>query len=156
MTCERSWFSLSISVTSTNKTDRHDITKILLKVALNTINQTKPNHLNKYNPRHNSEIGQSLSSFDKKWWHFNVSGLSSDFVEVHIICGVFVFVCIIVVVVPSIWIFTYQIHKHVITMEHICKLGTSWSYGSWIYNYLSNQCLLPLQMWVRISARCTW
>jgi len=29
-------------VSSTNKTDRHDIAKILLKVALNTINQTKP------------------------------------------------------------------------------------------------------------------
>jgi hypothetical protein len=26
----------------TNKTDSHDITEILLKVALNTINQTKP------------------------------------------------------------------------------------------------------------------
>jgi hypothetical protein len=27
-------------ISSTNKTDRHDITEILLKVALNTINQT--------------------------------------------------------------------------------------------------------------------
>ena len=25
----------------------------------------------------------------------------------------------------------------------------SWSYGSWIYNYLCNQCLLPLKLWVR-------
>ena len=32
------WFSLGTSVSSTNKTDRHDITEILLKVALNTIN----------------------------------------------------------------------------------------------------------------------
>ena len=31
------WFS------STIKTDRHDMTEILLKVALNTINKTKPN-----------------------------------------------------------------------------------------------------------------
>jgi hypothetical protein len=30
------WFS---PVSSTNKTDRHDINKILLKVALKTINQ---------------------------------------------------------------------------------------------------------------------
>jgi hypothetical protein len=29
-------------VSSINKTDRHDITEILLKVALNTINLTKP------------------------------------------------------------------------------------------------------------------
>ena len=32
-----------------------------------------------------------------------------------------------------------------------------WSYGSWIYNYLCNQCLSPLMLWVRIliRARCT-
>jgi len=33
-----SWFSPGIPVSSTNKTDRHDIAEILLKVALNTIN----------------------------------------------------------------------------------------------------------------------
>jgi hypothetical protein len=32
------WFSRGTLVSSTNKTDRHDITEILLKVALNTIN----------------------------------------------------------------------------------------------------------------------
>jgi hypothetical protein len=32
-----------------------------------------------------------------------------------------------------------------------------WSYGSWIYNYLCNECLLPPMLWVRISisAGCT-
>jgi hypothetical protein len=39
------WFSPGTPVSSTNKTDRHDITEILLKVALNTTNQTKPNRL---------------------------------------------------------------------------------------------------------------
>jgi hypothetical protein len=33
------WFSPGTLVSSTNKTDRNDITEILLKVALNTINQ---------------------------------------------------------------------------------------------------------------------
>jgi len=33
------WFSLGTPVSSTNKTDPHDITEILLKEALNTINQ---------------------------------------------------------------------------------------------------------------------
>jgi len=33
------WFSSDTPVSSTNKTDRHDIAEILLKVALNTINQ---------------------------------------------------------------------------------------------------------------------
>jgi len=35
------WFSPGTPVSSTNKTDRQDITEILLKVALNTIKQTK-------------------------------------------------------------------------------------------------------------------
>jgi hypothetical protein len=32
-----------------------------------------------------------------------------------------------------------------------------WSYGSWIYNYICNQCLSPLMLWVRIliRERCT-
>ena len=34
------WFSPGTPVSSTNKTDHHDITEILLEVALNTINQT--------------------------------------------------------------------------------------------------------------------
>ena len=29
----------------------------------------------------------------------------------------------------------------------------SWMYGSWIYNYLCNQCLSPLMLWVRILLR---
>ena len=33
------WFSPGTPVSSTNKTDRHDTTEILLKVTLNTINQ---------------------------------------------------------------------------------------------------------------------
>jgi hypothetical protein len=36
------WFSLGTPVSSTYKTDHHDISEILLKVVLNTINQTKP------------------------------------------------------------------------------------------------------------------
>jgi hypothetical protein len=34
------WFSPGTLISSTNKTGRHDITEILLKVTLNTINQT--------------------------------------------------------------------------------------------------------------------
>jgi hypothetical protein len=37
------------------------------------------------------------------------------------------------------------------------RVSWSWSYGSWIYYYLCNQCLSPLMLWVRVSirARCT-
>ena len=34
------WFSLGTSASSTTKTDCHNIAEILLKVALNTINQS--------------------------------------------------------------------------------------------------------------------
>jgi hypothetical protein len=48
--------------------------------------------------------------------------------------------------------------KHINLSLH-CTLGPSWSwsYGSWIYNYLCNQWLSPLMLWVRIliRARCT-
>jgi len=30
-----------------------------------------------------------------------------------------------------------------------------WSYGSWIYNYICNQCLSPLMLRVRISIRAS-
>jgi hypothetical protein len=40
-------FSVVFSVSSTNKTDRHDITEILLKVALNAINLNQPSIVNK-------------------------------------------------------------------------------------------------------------
>jgi hypothetical protein len=37
----------------------------------------------------------------------------------------------------------------------ICIRGPSWtwSFGSWIYNYLCNQYLSPIPLWVRISLR---
>ena len=38
------WFSPGILVSSTNKIDHHDVTEILLKVVLNTKNQTKPTY----------------------------------------------------------------------------------------------------------------
>jgi hypothetical protein len=37
------------------------------------------------------------------------------------------------------------------TQPHILKLN--WSYRSWIYNYLCNECLSPLTLWVRIPIR---
>ena len=38
------WFSPGTPTSSTTKTGRHDIAEILLKVALNTINQIKSNN----------------------------------------------------------------------------------------------------------------
>ena len=41
VTCDRSVVSLCTLVSSTNKTDCHGITEILLKVVLNTTNQPR-------------------------------------------------------------------------------------------------------------------
>jgi hypothetical protein len=41
------WFSSGPPISSTNETDSHDITEILLKVALNTIKQAKNKQTNK-------------------------------------------------------------------------------------------------------------
>ena len=43
------WFSPGTPVSSTNKTDHHDITEILLKVVWNTIKPTNRNTLNEIN-----------------------------------------------------------------------------------------------------------
>jgi hypothetical protein len=46
----------------------------------------------------------------------------------------------------------------IIWLFAVIKWGPSWSwsYGSWIYNYLCNQCPSPLMLWVRnlIRGRC--
>ena len=34
-----------------------------------------------------------------------------------------------------------------------CQWAWPWSYDSWIYNYLCNQCLSPLKLWVRTQLR---
>jgi hypothetical protein len=48
------------------------------------------------------------------------------------------------------FIFQFQLFSHIFK-------GSSWWYGSWIYNYLCNQCLSPLKLWVRtpFMTRCT-
>jgi hypothetical protein len=53
----------------------------------------------------------------------------------------------------------HSINPSVFGLFYGCLYSLSswlWSYGSWIYNYLCNQCLSPLVLWVRISirARC--
>jgi hypothetical protein len=52
----------------------------------------------------------------------------------------------------------WEIILNWIFLRKVLKLNRgSWSYGSWIYNYLCNQCRSPLKLRVRIPfmARCT-
>jgi hypothetical protein len=62
------WFSLGPLVSSTNTTDRHDITEIVLKVALDTIKQT-----NKQTNRKNSYY--SIIIF---WQHYRKTILEGE------------------------------------------------------------------------------
>ena len=57
------WFSQSTPVSSTNKTDRHDIAEILLKVALNTITLTLLflHNVNDYSKGQSTSIIDNLS-----------------------------------------------------------------------------------------------
>jgi hypothetical protein len=66
-----------------------------------------------------------------------------------------------------------HLHMHNDTKPYSCFCGSTftlkgksemwrrrswfWSYGSWIYHYLCNQCLPPITLWVWIMlmARCT-
>ena len=58
-------------------------------------------------------------------------------------------------------VYLYEITLHLVfhidlsTWDHTTCMGPSWlwSYGSWIYNYLWNQCLSPLTLQVRIPLR---
>jgi hypothetical protein len=54
---------------------------------------------------------------------------------------------------------TYLLHTQKVKRINQKKGGMSWlwSYGSWIYNYICNQCLSPLMLWVQvlILTRCT-
>jgi hypothetical protein len=52
MTCNKSVVSPGTPVSSTNKTDRHDMTEILLNVALNTRNQTLQGYDSVVKPRY--------------------------------------------------------------------------------------------------------
>jgi hypothetical protein len=64
------WFTLGAPVSSTNKSDRHDITEILLKVALNTITLTlleliMKSKINRYKARKTLKFKSHI--FYKKW-----------------------------------------------------------------------------------------
>jgi len=53
------WFSPGSPVSSTNKTDRHDITEILLKMALNTITLALTHQLDFWFPFDNGDFDWS-------------------------------------------------------------------------------------------------
>ena len=63
-------------VSSTNKTDRHDVTEILLKVALNTIKQTNKTFFFAYLPESQIKINFHLSESSFTCPGLRASGLA--------------------------------------------------------------------------------
>jgi hypothetical protein len=73
----------------------------------------------------------------------------------------------------TLWMFSYHFNRtniyiymtvnmacqkiNVKNIYHYWGPSWPWSHGSWVYNYLCNQCLSPLMLWIQISirARCT-
>jgi len=54
-------------------------------------------------------------------------------------------------------LFHYLSMQEVIVSILLKGPSWSWSYGNWIYNYLCDQCLSPLTLWVwiQLMVRCT-
>jgi hypothetical protein len=65
------WFSPGTPVSSTNKTDRHDITEILLKVAFNTITLPYP-YIKYLTQRFIYVVKFSHQTFLYSWWIWRV------------------------------------------------------------------------------------
>ena len=43
-----------------------------------------------------------------------------------------------------------------LNIDRGCRGHDPWSYDNWNDNYLCNQCLSPLMLWIRISIRARW
>jgi hypothetical protein len=151
------WFSPGTPVSSTNKTDRHDIAEILLKVTLNTITLThthsnlwfrKSNIILTSSPELKPNAGQiEIKSYLKAW--------SRRILEIH------------VTVFAILWrldlynaryIRSFILDINSDSFSYIVEGPTwLWLYASWIINDICNQCLSSLKLWVRtpFTTRCT-
>ena len=61
------------------------------------------------------------------------------------------------VFIPVSHILTFHFNTWCHKTDESCDVSMwSWSYGSWFYNYLCNQCISPLTLWVWIAlmTRC--
>jgi hypothetical protein len=65
VTCDWSAIFSGTSISSTNKTDRHDMTVILLKVGLNTIKPKKKNQTNKTKKNKNKKPNKQKQKMNK-------------------------------------------------------------------------------------------
>jgi hypothetical protein len=120
----------------------HHLTEILLKVVLNTINQTI--------------ISMSIKMCQRLYfilvnWHRDSPGQHKDY-EISICCYTTKYMRSM-----SVFYIFYDFISNDLSSVYLpCMVAFhslkawSWSYCSWIYNCLCNQYLSPLMLWVRI------
>jgi hypothetical protein len=74
------WFSPGTPVSSTKNTDRHNITEILLKVALNTITLTPPPYKEYWRrPDHRVNNVRTLQHWTNMWSHAIMDNTNNNF-----------------------------------------------------------------------------
>jgi len=94
------WFSQCPPVSSTNTTDHHDITEILLKVALNTIKQTNNILVAEISLKNMIIFNNAISilvKYSQVFWHPYMFGSSLPAVVwriAHVLFALFVLICV--------------------------------------------------------------
>jgi len=86
-------------------------------------------------------------SFRDTWIHFRF--------EKGSFCSIFNFLCsILLVIICFCFYFVLSFCAlYYLSFFDFRRSSWSWSYDSWIYNYVCNQCQIPLMLWVRIPLR---
>jgi hypothetical protein len=122
----------------------------------------------KYTPAHNDKMSSLLHTYtityNSSYW-YSVILLSDHIFQAYSKISILLFWPIKSIILCSayfrknndfFYLFFY-INTCSSPLHYFLGPSWSWSYGSWIYNYLCNQCLSTLMLWVRISirARCT-
>ena len=100
-------------------------------------------------------FGQEVQLWKFKWQNWKCWHTPLLYYDVYFVDSVTCFVTYYLFVdIMFLLIFWYQSEIQIYNRGP----SWSWSYGSWIYIYLCNQCLLPLRLYVRtlFMVRCTW
>ena len=163
------WFSPCTLVYITNKTDRHDINDIFLKVALNANTPTTQKIYIKKNTQ-NCAGGWNQPTIRPERLHVTPRNVSFVIVKFQLFLFTTCHQIQSMSNTSSFWLlitfwylqtfsfrlvhqwYTERVHYHSKTI-FLYPGGHGRMYVSCIYNYKCNQCLSPLMLWVGISFR---
>ena len=119
-----------------------------------------------FNFNHSFYLFQSISSVFYGQSHltdfdiFMIKNILDSWFPIYTFCFLLIFswnTSGLFIMIPK-HVFMYHSEK-ILHSSHFYYITIFWStLTSWIYNYMCNQCLSPLKLWVQIllMARCTW